>query len=366
MDRAVLVDKLKLVAPAVAGNDTVPALAHYWFTGDKLMAYDDRIAISVPLETEWQAAVPSSILAFLTLSRHKAVEFSLSDDLLYAKTGTSKVKLGTLPPEQFLFEMPGAASGAALGVDVKALVMSLEECLCSISHDSMDPQRLGVTLMMGEDKELHLFTTNSSTLTHSRLPLKTKATFKGAVILSEQFCGELIRLSKAMPLKKCALEIHNDYALFTTPDAILFGKLLVPGDSPIPWFEICAAAFSAKQRKSLVEVPSKLELMVKRAILVTDSRANPTFTLVKILDGKLRFFSHSNRGEVDDSLTLPSDKILPITEAEVNPKHLDTGLKHYDHMFIHDKCFVMANESTDYLVSMKEVRSAKPAKGKED
>lgn len=49
-----LLKKLELLEPALADNELDPTLMHYWFTGERVIARNERIAISTPLATTFQ------------------------------------------------------------------------------------------------------------------------------------------------------------------------------------------------------------------------------------------------------------------------------------------------------------------------
>jgi hypothetical protein len=44
-----LIAKLQMVEPARSANPILPILNHYWFTGKQLMAFNDTIALAVPM-----------------------------------------------------------------------------------------------------------------------------------------------------------------------------------------------------------------------------------------------------------------------------------------------------------------------------
>ena len=46
--RKALLAKLKTIMPAVADHDLIPIHTHFIFTGSDIVAYNERIAISVP------------------------------------------------------------------------------------------------------------------------------------------------------------------------------------------------------------------------------------------------------------------------------------------------------------------------------
>ena len=90
-----------MVAPALSDKELIPVLTHFWFSGDKVMAFNDQIAIEVELKTNFTGAVPGrTLLEFLEKSESsKEVKFKLTDDTLLVETGNRGTKSD---PEKFV------------------------------------------------------------------------------------------------------------------------------------------------------------------------------------------------------------------------------------------------------------------------
>jgi hypothetical protein len=60
-----LIRALETVEPALAINQLIPLLTHYWFTGKSLIGYNGSIALQVPFQTDFRGAVPGKVLELL-------------------------------------------------------------------------------------------------------------------------------------------------------------------------------------------------------------------------------------------------------------------------------------------------------------
>lgn len=344
MLRTDLVDMLQLVSPGLSNNDLIPILSHVWFTGSSLMAYNDQIAVSVPLKTDFKGAVPgSTLIDLIKNSRAKDIEFIAAESELTIKAASSRFKLGMLPDEAFnIFDMPKASKGAltppALFFD------AIASCMQSVGSDPSTPEQLGVTLIP-DDKDLELYSTNNATITYTKITLPLGKPTR--VTLSADFCKQMVSIAKSE--KNVKVEIHDDYSLLTTPKGIsLFGRL-IEIDKPLDFAGIMENNIPDDAKKIAVDIPSKLRLMIERAIIITNSTSERSQTAITITDGKMRFLSKSSRGEVIDTVLI-GDK-QPDVSLDLDCKHLKPVFDAYDKMLITDRCFIMLKGQSIYMVA---------------
>jgi DNA polymerase III sliding clamp (beta) subunit (PCNA family) len=351
MLRKDLLDRLDLVTPALASNDLIPMLTHFAFTGETIMAFNDQIGASAPLQTQFVGGVPGNILlSLLKASKAKEVEFVDKNHELEIKAASSRFKLPVMPEDAFVFEMP-KPTDKLLPVQLKPFADALDGCLRSVSSDTSVPDQLGVTLLL-DGQDLRLFSTNNATLSTNVLALSGKPPFKERVILPTLFCQQVVKLSRAF--KDCKLEIHDDYALLSAAKGVrCFGRF-IHAPKPIDFLSIVSANLK-DVGKRLAPIPSKLRLVVERAIIVTQSPVEQTLSEIKVKDGVMRFMSKSGRGEVTDSVQVDQDD----AELALDPKHLKVGLaSFYDpdedksgSMLMTDRTFIMSKGNDKYLVA---------------
>lgn len=349
MQRKELLDKVALVSPALASNDLVPVLSHVWFTGTTILAYNDQIAISAPFKTDFKGAVPGATFAsLLKNSKAKDVELEVyksgTEDgaELLIKAASSRFKLPILPSSDFVFEMPKVT--AASTIPVKGLVAGIKECLRSVSTDTSAPDHMGVTLIPNEGKLLQLFSTNNSTISAASIAAPAKLPFKRAVLPS-LFCQQMVSIASSG--KEGTIEINEEHTLFSCGGVMLYGRP-ISVDKPMPFVETVQAELPKNYKASLVSIPTKLQLMIERAIIITDSAAEQTTTTVSVKEGKMRFASKSSRGEVFDTMMVePNQKDVTLS---VHCKHLKAGYGAFDKMLLTETCFIMTKGDSFYLV----------------
>lgn len=346
MLRVDLLEKLGRVAPALSGNNLVPVLSHFWFTeSGNLMAYNDQIAISTKLESDFVGAVPSMLTSLLTASRAKDVEINITDKgNLEVKAASSRFKLPFIEAKAFeIFTMP-KPSKDALPVDAKEFLAAIESCMLSLKEDTSMPDSLGITVVY-KNKGFDLYATNDATISYARV--KASAELKNfRVVLPGSFCRQMLSLAKLEGNKH--IEVHDDYALFESGDSLLFGRL-VDVARPLDFAGVIQQSFPKEAAAGLVLVPSKLELILDRAVIITESKQERPKTEIKIKDGKAHFFSRSENGEVNDSTMLEANH--PAVEVSIDPRLFKAGYGAYDKMLLTKQCLIMSKGQNLYLVS---------------
>ena len=346
MKRIDIVNLLDMVSPALSKSGLIPILSHLCFTGTHAMAYNDQIGISVPFKTEFTGAVPGTVLLnLLHNSKAKDIDFTPSESELLIKAASSKLKLPLLPDSSFVFEMPEPKT-PSLPVKVEDFVSAVDECLLSVGNDASIPDQLGISIFP-DGKELSIFATNNATMTYSKVALSGKYDLKSRVTISTEFCKQLVKL----PKDKTKVEIHDDYALAVTDAGVcLFGKL-IEIEKPLDFLNVMKRVIPDDVVKLAVPIPSKLRLMLERAIIVTTSSATEqTYTAISIQSGKMRFITKSALGEVVDSVLLGEGQ--PDNTLNIDCKWLKTGYSGgFDKMLVTDRCFIMFNDYTTYIVA---------------
>ena len=355
MHRIELIEKLERVAPALSGNNLVPVLSHFWFRENTLLCYNDQIAICTKLTTDFAGAVPGdTLLSLLSVSRAKEVEFfvgqadgkKLPDGQLLIKAASSKLKLPFLDVASTkIFEMPKPDSAKALAVDMKQFLEAVNSCMRSLKEDTSMPDSLGITLVFNNNG-IDLYATNDATISYAHVKTK-KPQPDGRVVLSGNFCRQMISLAKAGD--HMHVEIHEDHSLFSCNDNILFGRL-VDVQRPLEFSSVIESSFPKESEKLLVSVPSKLQLILERAIVITDSKTERPKTEITIKAGIARFFSQSaEKGEVRDSMQLEEQH--PDVHVSIDPRLFRAGYGGFDKMLLTENCLIMAKGSSLYLVS---------------
>ena len=343
MDRKKLLEQLQIVAPALASSEFVPVMTHFWFTGKHVIAYDDTVGISVPLRTDFKGAVPGAILLnLLKNSRGGPAKFKPDTDgsevtiHVGTKPKVSKFRLALLPPEEFLFNFPKKLG--KVSIVKKEFLKAIEWCLASVGDDTSTPDQLGVTLVFGKDS-VELYSTNDATLSCAVWKGKCRAA-TARVILPASFC----RLLSGSADKSIGISFSEDGVLadLGKSGVRIFGRL-VHSEKPINFKEILEEHYTKKTARKLVGIPDRMRGAIERAMVITESYADPGFTKISIERGRGSFVSTTSRGVVRDVVKFGTKH--PDSEIMVDPKLLRSMLKICDKMLITNSCIVFRRAS---------------------
>lgn len=345
MIRTELLDKLTAVAPALAETDIIPILMNYWFTGDRLMAFNDQVSISVPLKTDFDGAAPGkTLLALVQNSKAKNVDLFVEDGKLRGKMAAAKIELGMQPAKDFVFDMPEKKSKSLPVKDRFEFLDAITACMRSVGRDSSVTDQLGITLVP-EDDALLIYSTNNATISHARVSLTKPCPFDDRVILPRLFCEQMIALAKKN--SSMHFEVTKDHALYHTGDVELFGRLII-SQNPIDFASIVKRHFPESVRNKSVPMPSMIKLILERAVIMTDTRVDQPVTRVSCVDGVMRFYSKTDRGEVDDTVKVENH---PDFDMKVEPRLLKAGFDTFDQMLFTKACAVLSKGDAFYMVS---------------
>lgn len=342
-----LVAKLETVAPALAGNDIVQIMTHFWFTGKSLQAWNGHVSISVPLETDFACAVPGdTLLSLVKGTAAKDLEFECTDDELLVRGGkTTKFKLPTLPADMFNFKMP-KAEVAPITAKTPAFLKGMSLCMRSVSLDTSDPNYLGITMIPGQD-HVAMFASEGTTMSRAEIAFKGKVPFDRVVIPS-LFCKELLSLAKSD--KVLHLELLKDRCLYVAPNGTRMFGTPVHVDKPKSFAPIFDDFHPAANDKKLVALAGpRLSRILDRACIVAAGEAKVVKTKVWVKDCRANFETESRLGRVNDHMEL--EKGHADVMIEVSAKAMRAGCEDFDKLLITKRCVVMANGAAHYLIA---------------
>jgi DNA polymerase III sliding clamp (beta) subunit (PCNA family) len=355
--RSEFVSTLKTVAPALATNDLIPLFSHFWFSENKIIAFNDQIAISAPSKgfnaskTPFKGAVPKTLLALLEASWAKQLDFSTGKNEVNIRAAKAEIKLPLLPFEDTtaVFQMPRLKADDKLPVNTETFLAAIESCMRSVDADTSVPDQLGITIIPMEDN-LHLYSTNGMTLSRAIVPIDKECPIKKRVVLSKLFCEQMLSLCGKD--KAVVLEIHNDYALLmNTNGVMLFGRL-IEVDKPLNFTGVIDQYLTKGYEKRLTPIPNAFPNAIDRAAIISNTNLGPGITSFTVKEGgrQLLMVTKSERGEVEDSLKYEGSE---DTQYKGDPKRIRAGIGAFDTMLITPKCFVFSKENMIYMVSSK-------------
>lgn len=353
MKRESLLEVLSTVDPAVASNDLIPVLTHYWFTGKAVMAYNDVVAISVPFKSEFKGAIRASLLSGV-LSKYDGedVSFTSEEGNVLIKSGRSRMRVPLMPTDSFLFTFPKVdGDEATLSLTRKskhAMVRALDICLQSLSRRVSEPQRLGVTVIPSKEK-LKFYSTDSVTLSAATVSSKNHK-FTDHVTLSKSFCEITLKLLQRTDVEGATLHIDKEYALMTFSDEVILYGRLVDDPNP-PKFESIVESYLPKRTENaMVGIPKELNVALDRAYLVVHKALEPV-TRIKVVEGDgdkmtLRIIAKSEHGDVTESVEIGGH---PETSIKIDlARFRECDLTKFDKMMFDPKCIVLASGSDMY------------------
>lgn len=352
IERTKVLGLLKDVEPAVAKNTLIPVLNHFWFTGKRLVTYNDHIGISVGCATEFTGAVPLTVMQLLESSKAEKIEFLPTDDgVLNIKAASSKWKLAMMPPTDFIFKMPKATTDEPMAVDAGRFMQAMGSCMKSIGNDTSNPDLMGVTLINDtKAKRILMFSTDRATISHGSVKYTGDLGFE-RVILKTEFCQQLLRIAKGAT--ELYLEIGESHALLRNDGLTLFGRL-ERLDNPLDFVAQVAELLTSGTKQKSVVWPAKFRDMLDRACIITDGAIDKTKTKVSVKDREVLFTTVSERGEAFDKTTF--EAAHPDVVAHIDPRRVMDGLDDYNRLTITKECVVMINDAKEkddlvYLVS---------------
>ena len=350
IDRAALLRIAGLVRPALAAADYIPALTHIQFADGFATAYNDISAISVTAAVELGRCVPGDLLIRALGSfpgEHVSAALDPATGALLLTSGRSKIKLPTLAPKEFPFEVP---TDVAPEVGLSPTVLrGIELCLMSAGSDATHPAQMGVTLE-AEGGLAVLHSTDNYSI--SRAATDTPVTLPGdtPVILPTFLCEQVLSLSRAFPKAKPVLVLLPGALLVDFVDgsagsvASVFSKTVIDVE-PIDFPSIIRRHVdTSKARGGMVKIPDALDAAFGRALLVLSHEPAKTST-VSVSAGVLTLSSDSDMGQSDDEV--PFDH--PDARARIDPALVVRGLKRCTRMALTKKVLLLGDDTGGFL-----------------
>jgi hypothetical protein len=360
-----LVNKMESVNATLAAHGLVPIMEHFWFTGEHLVTYNDKLGMQVPCQTDFAGAVPSRLLQLCKVSdQEKEVTFEFGDTDFDMHIGRNIGTFPYLPIDDTaeVFTMPALGKEAdASSSSLEILRFALEAALLSVATSTEKPERLGVTFAPS-GKDLILYSSNNDTFTRAIIS-SGEGSLTAPVVVPANFIRIFLDLTKGIkaenraeqnsegPKKKEKVAVHlqlnKKYVLAKVGDTLLYGAMIQvdqPTDFKSIFDKYCTKAYVDR----MIEVPSTLETCVNRALVVTESDVDQEKSQLTVADNKLNYLSETKRGTIDDEITFKHPDIGPV---KLMSKLLKIGLETYDRITITDRAVILSNSICVYMIS---------------
>lgn len=349
-DRVAMLAALNLVKPALATKDLVEELAHVWFDGETLTAYNDAdLGIQAPFTSPFRGGIRGALLlGLLSNSRAKDVIFEPEEEgFVLLKAARAKARLTVLDPGRAVYELPADSSSVfKFGED---FTDALQSVLLSVGNDTSIPEKMGVTVII-EDGFIEMYTTDSKTIASAEVAIPAKAVkvLKGGsrYILPTAFCEQLLRLCGSggfLDLQKDIVTARNDDGVF------IWARQVEISDKPFN-FVGSISRHTKFPKDAKFEIPSRLSLALDRSLTMLDGLPDEP-ARIAVSAGKLRLETTAEgRGELKDSVDIPDT--VPDVTFRIAPALIKRALGLATHAQMSDKVIYMTNaQGFAYLAS---------------
>lgn len=326
LGRAELLGLLKALNPAVASSrNQLLELAHIWFSGTHVSAFDDLLGIKIEFETEFTGGVlGEKLIGVLERSRARDVDIGLDGDDLLMKIGAARIKLTRRPIEDWFWnpEIP-KEDGFTI---TKSFQQAVDMALLSVGASNvLNPEQRGITIIQN-GKAADLYSTDAVSLSWVQVDTTKQPVFNHSnrLIIPTPFCQQVKSLKGEAELRfdenavYCLTSItlvegskkEGEERKAVVAEALIFSKL-VEDDNPVE-FERLVKQFTGGDVELAIEVPGQLKLRAERAmVLLGDQPAE-----LSVEEGHLYLYAQTPYGEVDDVLKIESTH--PDVKAKID------------------------------------------------
>jgi DNA polymerase III sliding clamp (beta) subunit (PCNA family) len=336
MDRQELVKKLELLKPALA-DSLVPVLQCYQFTGKRVIANNDELAILAPCETTSPfAANGRTLLGLLQNSTSHDVDLKTSDDnQLTIHTGRSAFKLPYFTEDEFIFEEPiDGWTPAFIPINPTQLLDGFRACLTTVSRDMAKPALMGITVRHAA-KRIVLYSCDGDALT--RFVTSMEGYKAPDSVLPLAFCEAVLRTMDETEATEGELYLSPEWAKASINTGYtIYGRLLVI-DNPINYTNLIKDTI--KDEPVYFPIPDGLSPALSRARVLTDQES--ARTELKIEDGRLLLRTETHMGIVNDSLVIDA---APNVTADVSAELVQKMASQSEEMAVLTTCTAFRNE----------------------
>lgn len=347
MNRKHLLDTLTNVRPALSTKEFIEVFTCFCFTGDSVFAYDDLIAIKAPIEVPIKGAVKGSMLLDMLRSLNgEEVELMQNGNSLQINSAGSELKLPMLGEESFFFR-PSALEGYAWSIPIDdKLLRAFSKCLLSASSDSSNPERMGVTLTIGDDgrSQITAYSTDGVSIT-SVIVGNAQGDVSGKYVLPTDFCKAIVELSPVVEGEKwLAVSDIEHKVVASVGDYSITSKLI--DAEPLDFVNTIKRFFDGGG--DFVAIPDTVGSALTRAELIV--KGNNSHCVLEADDRTLRIDARSTYGEVLDECSL-SDHHSKV-KVSINPYLVRRVLDNANQMQVNRNAVVLLGEEYVHLVAV--------------
>jgi DNA polymerase III sliding clamp (beta) subunit (PCNA family) len=346
LPRIAFLKALNIAKPALASKELILEMTHYWFTGDSIIAYDDKIGIEVPFKTDFSGGLQGRLLlGILEKSAAKEVELIEGErnSEMVLRCGNARANLALLDPKRIIWQFPKYDERDAFAVD-KDFVSILSDMLICVGQNVSVPDTLGVTFEPSyrDEEWLDLYSTDNSTIAWARLDLPQHYNAKRCCI-PEEFCRQLIAICKS----KGSMLVEDDCVMALLDEGVkLYGRLV---DVPRPEDFAEKIDEVVPNPDRLVEIPNRFKMAIERVSVVIEHIPGEPCEVSIDDENVLRLYAKAvDYGEIRDAIRLKGDH--EEVSSWFDPALIKRGVDNRTEMFISQDALVMRGPENYYML----------------
>ena len=357
MNKQDFIEKLNHTKPFLMSQDFIPILTHFCFDEKHVSAYNDVAGISISMESELHCAVPGQLLLkMLGTIGTETVRIEMpTEGTVKLISGKTNVKLPSLPPEDFVFELPDIVDVPAVKVP-KEFLIGLSKCLISVGQDPSHPEQTGVAWAVEKNK-ISIYSTNNRSISKYSLEQEgigfEKEQEKLKVIIPAFFCEEIIALADVYAGNDDSIDLYiQDITKGSKFVVAILGKhgsckiftRLINGEF-MNFEGVIERMLEGANSDSFVEIPEGLAATLERASLllsVTDNNNSE----VSVNEDEVTLLSESSFGKALDVIKFP--KPLGTFRFDVDPVLIQNGFKVANKIALLPKLIVLTTDSKNF------------------
>lgn len=338
---------LNIVKAALSSGSQLQELTHLWFDGKFVYAYDEILGIRAPLETDFTGGVRGDLLlGMLEKNSAKNLTIDLDDGELCVTAGSAIIKFTVLPFDNFKeIWAPKEPNWDESFQITEDFLKGIDLTLFSVGDSKvLNPEQRGVTIIQKEESCIDFYTTDSKTISWSRIPTKDfifSSKRKRCVILTS-FCEQLTKVAD----KGDSLSIDESTVSFLTKENVfVFSRLVEESEDPAD-FEGYMKNYTDVDL--YIPVPGKLNLALERASLLTSKGTSELIPVEFNITRRkkkeeeiptLNIYAKTPYGEIDDDIELEGEHSKIKLNAD--PSLFKRALDGRTRLAIREECIVL-------------------------
>lgn len=352
MERKQFLSALSMVKPALSNQDFIPILSHFCFDGESVTAHNDVMALRAPCKTEFKAAFHGdTLLRLLDNIRSDILSFTKDESCFKIKTGRSRLRLPFLEDSDFLFESPDRSKSYKEAHRLfisDDFILGLECCLASVDEDPVHPNRMGITLSIGE-KDAYFYSTDSFSVSRYLLKGDYYKDMSGVtVILPTEFCKQLLLFKKSFS-GDGYLVIAEDFVMSDFGDNIFVHSKLIIDLEPLDFGKVLDVYKDSLKHCTSVFPPEIEECLQRSKAILTTVLDTGKLSEFVIKNRQININTKSDMGEVADVFTV-NKKAHKSMSVSINPDLILRVLKRSMCFYFSENALILSdNNFTHYI-----------------